>query len=75
MLSVSEIIVSARKLSIEEKLRIIETLLDEVRSGQDIEKEWLVEVERRVSELKHDPYRIIDGESVFGEINQSVFNR
>jgi len=61
-------------LPCEDRIRIVERLLESLNAPADdeIEQAWAVEVERRLDELNAGKVRSIPGEEVFADIRQRL---
>lgn len=59
-------------LPCEDRIRIVESLLESLSApaDADIEKAWSTEVERRIDELDSGTTQLIPGEEVFTEIRE-----
>jgi len=58
----------------EDRIRIVETLLESLSppTDKDVAQAWAVEVERRVRELDCGAAQSVPGEEVFAEIRQRL---
>jgi putative addiction module component (TIGR02574 family) len=61
-------------LPCEDRIRIVERLLESLNAPADneIEQAWAIEVERRINELNSGTVRSIPGEEVFADIRQRL---
>jgi len=61
-------------LPCEDRIRIVERLLESLNAPADneIEQAWAIEVERRIDELNSGTVRSIPGEEVFADIRQRL---
>ena len=61
-------------LPCEDRIRIVERLLESLNAPADdeIEQAWAVEVERRLDELNSGKMRSIPGEEVFADIRHRL---
>ncbi|ACU89218.1 addiction module protein [Desulfomicrobium baculatum] len=61
-------------LPCEDRIRIVEKLLESLNAPADeeIEQAWAVEAERRIDELNSGTVRTIPGEEVFADIRQRL---
>ena len=59
----------ARRLSPDERAKLVDVLLDSLREGElaDIESAWAVEIERRLRSYEQGEARLISVEDVFAK--------
>jgi len=71
-----EILEAALGLPARERLRIVRNLLDsiddEARRDEDWEASWSAELERRSREMRDGTVELLDGETVFAEIESEL---
>jgi putative addiction module component (TIGR02574 family) len=66
-----DLIEMAEALPIDEKVMLVDRLLDSMYPRQkEIDELWKIEVERRVDEVRSGKVKTIPGEQVFAEIEK-----
>ncbi len=71
---VEELSARARTLSIADRARLAEELLDSLRQGEDADAEaaWAGEIERRVSEIASGAVELVPAEDVHAEARRLI---
>jgi putative addiction module component (TIGR02574 family) len=70
--ALSSLFSSAMQLSDDSRLELVELLIPTIQSEPSLEAEQLIEVGRRIDEVRSGRVQTVSGEDVFRQIEQSL---
>jgi putative addiction module component (TIGR02574 family) len=70
--ALSSLFTSAMQLPDESRLELVELLIPTIRSEPSLEAEQLIEVNRRIDDVRAGRVQTLSGEQVFREIEQAL---
>jgi len=74
MKNVSEIFDDISMIDIEDKIQLIDRLLNSLYPAvPNVDRFWQLEAEKRVRDLRSGKYKPIEGEQVFNEIREKYY--